>query len=187
MIVTPPYWFWKSELPDSVCDAIIAEGLKLDLKEAVVGYGGDSRVDPNIRKSKTGFFLASSWVSAITTMYMSRANESAWKFGITQPQAPQFTMYGLNEFYDFHRDETQYDYITEDSIQKDFRKLSVVIFITDPNEYEGGEFEFDGFTPEIKDRGSIMVFPSFLNHRVKPVTKGTRYSIVNWFVGPPFR
>ena len=69
--------------------------------------------------------------------------------------------------------------------------------LTGPESYEGGEFEFrftndDGKTEdiickEIIPKGSIVVFPSFIHHRVKPVTKGTRYSLVMWSCGEPFK
>ena len=74
--------------------------------------------------------------------------------------------------------------------------------LTDGSEYEGGELEFDfrNYDPHIRDelkhlkqakeilpKGSIVVFPSFVWHRVKPVTKGTRYSLVMWNLGYPFK
>jgi PKHD-type hydroxylase len=72
------------------------------------------------------------------------------------------------------------------------------MFLSAPEDYEGGELEFDfrNMDPdkptirkcaEIKPRGSIVVFPSHVWHRVKPVTKGTRYSLVIWNLGYPFR
>jgi PKHD-type hydroxylase len=72
------------------------------------------------------------------------------------------------------------------------RKLSMTIQLSEPNEYEGGEFEID---PEfgvldqavIKQRGTVLVFPSFLRHRVAPVTSGIRRSLVCWAEGPKFR
>jgi PKHD-type hydroxylase len=77
------------------------------------------------------------------------------------------------------------------------RKLSVTCSLSDPKDYKGGELEFqfrnrDDPTPtrpclEILPRGSIVVFPSFVWHRVKPVTEGTRYSLVIWNLGYPFR
>ena len=74
--------------------------------------------------------------------------------------------------------------------------------LTDGSEYEGGELEFDfrNYNPNMRDeskhlrkaqeilsKGSIIVFPSFLWHRVKPVTKGVRYSLVMWSLGYPFK
>ena len=55
------------------------------------------------------------------------------------------------------------------------------------DEYEGGEFEFFAKDTILSKRGTIIVFPSYMQHRVKPVTKGTRYSLVTWFCGEPFQ
>jgi PKHD-type hydroxylase len=73
----------------------------------------------------------------------------------------------------------------------------LLVQLSDPKDYKGGELEFqfrntDDPTPtrpclEILPRGSIVVFPSFVWHRVKPVTEGTRYSLVIWNLGYPFR
>ena len=80
------------------------------------------------------------------------------------------------------------------------RKLSVSVQLSEPDSYEGGEFEqmyisqtTDGIIEkkvdtltEVSSRGSILVFPGFVWHRVLPVTKGTRRSLVGWVVGEPF-
>ena len=71
------------------------------------------------------------------------------------------------------------------------RKISVTINLSDPKDYEGGSVEFDvggktkGFG--IKEQGAIILFPSYMLHRVKPVTKGVRKSLVLWVGGKPFR
>ena len=73
------------------------------------------------------------------------------------------------------------------------RKLSMTVLLND--NYEGGEFQFvtynkeecDINTPEFNKTGSIVVFPSDVEHRVTPVTKGIRYSLVVWFLGSPFK
>ena len=71
----------------------------------------------------------------------------------------------------------------------------MVCQLSDPSDYKGGELEFSFPTPEnrnissIKEiitQGSIVVFPSFIWHRVKPVTEGTRYSLVIWSIGNNF-
>lgn len=70
------------------------------------------------------------------------------------------------------------------------RKLTVVIQLTDPSEYqEGTTVVLDGEEqiPLKKERGSINIFPSFLTHRVDPITQGTRHALVTWVAGPPFR
>ena len=75
------------------------------------------------------------------------------------------------------------------------RKLSMTINLTDPNTYEGGDLMFDFGEndgskckiEEAREQGTIIVFPSFLQHCVSPVTKGIRYSLVNWTLGRPFK
>jgi PKHD-type hydroxylase len=74
--------------------------------------------------------------------------------------------------------------------------------LTDGSEYQGGELEFDfrNYDPHMRDeskhrvqckeilpKGSIIIFPSFVWHRVKPVRSGTRYSLVVWHLGRPFK
>ena len=76
-------------------------------------------------------------------------------------------------------------------------KLSIVITLVDGSEYEGGDLEMNfrhknkvdeiKKITEIREKGSVIVFPSFIWHRVTPVTAGTRYSLVNWNLGFPFR
>ncbi|MDB2656544.1 2OG-Fe(II) oxygenase [Crocinitomicaceae bacterium] len=70
------------------------------------------------------------------------------------------------------------------------RKLSVTVQLSDPDEYEGGDLEFMINHKTVKaprKKGTIVVFPSFIMHRVTPITKGTRQSIVGWVSGPPYR
>lgn len=177
MISDPLYWSWKKELPDSLCQLIIEEGLKLDISDAVVS--DENQLDESIRKSKIGWFNNNSWVSGIIRHYVNLANEQAWKFELSGNENPQFTIYNEGGFYDFHEDSSL--------LTDNMRKISAVVTIADPNDYDGGDFEFgDGTLPDIRERGSIVVFPSFNHHRVTPVTKGTRYSLVSWFYGPRF-
>lgn len=77
------------------------------------------------------------------------------------------------------------------------RKLSLTLNLTDPNDYEGGNLMFDygphhvgdryHICEDIRPRGSIIIFPSYIYHQVTPVTKGTRYSLVMWSLGYPFK
>ena len=76
------------------------------------------------------------------------------------------------------------------------RKLSCTLLLNDPNDYDGGQFEFDYRNTnqsnkkqvnELNQIGSILIFPSFVWHKVFPITKGVRYSLVAWYLGLPFR
>ena len=77
------------------------------------------------------------------------------------------------------------------------RKLSMTINLNAPGDYEGGNLKFD-YGPhttgeryhectEIRPQGSIIIFPSYVYHQVTPVTSGTRYSLVLWTLGDPFK
>ena len=111
----------------------------------------------------------------------------------------QFTEYKKGQFYDWHCDsyEEPYNKPENQNVHNKLRKLSMTVSLTDPDEYEGGDLEFDfrntdeGSQPriceEIRKKGSVIIFPSFVWHRVKPVTKGIRHSLVCWNLGYPFR
>ena len=83
-----------------------------------------------------------------------------------------------------------YDWHIDCDSSTSFRKISMSIQLSDPNDYEGGELQL--FTKKTittlpKDKGTIIFFPSFLLHRVTPVTKGKRISLVAWITGPQFK
>jgi PKHD-type hydroxylase len=75
------------------------------------------------------------------------------------------------------------------------RKISMTLFMNDPSEYEGGEFDLEIYKPETDcryetfklKRGSAIFFQSDVWHRVRPVKSGVRKSIVAWFYGPPYK
>ena len=110
----------------------------------------------------------------------------------------QITRYKKGGFYKFHRDGRGDHLSTYDKPDKEFlhghvRKLSMTVLLND--NYEGGEFQFATYnkeeceihTPEFNKTGTIIMFPSDMEHRVAPVTKGIRYSLVVWFLGPSFK
>ena len=114
-------------------------------------------------------------------------NEKFFQFEITHGESIQLTRYKSTEggFYNTHADVPRDAWV-------DCRKLSIVIQLSDPDEYEGGEFVFNGRKlideiPHLKEAGSVIMFPSYCQHSVLPVTKGTRYSLVNWLRGPKFK
>ena len=113
----------------------------------------------------------------------------------------QFTKYEKGQFYDWHCDSWDKPYVTQnqqDPSNGKIRKLSVTVSLSD-KDYKGGELEFDfrNMDPdkkpnikkctEILPKGSLVVFPSFVWHRVCPVKKGSRYSLVIWNLGCSFR
>ena len=145
------------------------------------------------------------WIYKEIHPYIHEANRLAgWNFEWDWSESCQFTKYKVGQFYDWHCDswDKPYDKADDPNTNGKIRKLSVTISLSDPSEYEGGNLEFDFRNQvdwernkkskikectEIRPRGSIIVFPSFVWHRVNPVTRGTRYSLVIWNLGRPFR
>ena len=91
--------------------------------------------------------------------------------------------YKEGDFYEWH-----YDVNWEGTTLYD-RKLSLVIQLSDEEDYEGGNFEFKDLEQPVgfRSQGSILVFPSYITHRVTEVTKGQRNSLVCWMEGPRWR
>jgi PKHD-type hydroxylase len=145
------------------------------------------------------------WIYKEIHPYIHQANRDAdWNFDWDFSESCQFTKYGVGQHYGWHCDswDKPYDKPDDPNSNGKIRKLSVTVSLSDPSEYEGGNLEFDFRNQvdwerdkkskikectEIRPRGSIIVFPSFVWHRVNPVTKGTRYSLVIWNLGRPFR
>lgn len=195
MYLTHDYYYFIEAIDKKTCNKIIEIGGK-DFDEAVVGHGGPvNSVDKKIRTSKVAW-TSDQWVYDLIWPYMQEANEQAgWRYDITGAEEVQIGKYEEGGFYDFHKDGKSDNLGVYNTPENKFkhgnvRKLSMSIILND--DYEGGNFQFAKVneavhTPDFNKLGSVIVFPSFMMHRVEPVTKGTRYSLVTWFVGPPFK
>jgi len=116
--------------------------------------------------------------------FIQAANENHFGFGdVRVTENAQFTEYPVGGFYDWHMD-------CDINMQHEppVRKISMTLLLNDPSEFEGGHLELGapGKFGELK-QGHAIAFASFINHRVQPVTKGVRQSLVVWFGGKPFR
>ena len=120
-------------------------------------------------------------------------NKQEWNYNIDGLDAVQYGIYPVGGKYDWHRDDEMDPPILNN--KKLMRKLSMTIWLNDPNEYEGGELDIEIQGPRADQRyetlklskGSIVIFKSDKWHRVRPVTSGVRKSLVTWFRGPPLR
>ena len=205
------FWYYSKALPIKFCNEILQEGIfqKEKMEKAVVGATPKGNLskkqikDLNKQRNSNIVWLSNKWIYKEIMPFVFEANKLAkWNFNLNGYEICQFTKYNLNQHYDWHCDAWTAPY-GEDQKDKNLvgkvRKLSVTVSLSNPDEYEGGELEFDfrntkpnkktnfKSCTEIKEKGSLVVFPSFVWHRVKPVTKGIRHSLVIWTLGESFK
>ena len=165
-------------------------------EERKTGKKDDYKSDPKTRISDVAW-CNDQWLYDIIFPYMNQANDEAgWRYDIKAAESAQITRYKKGGFYNFHHDGmgdhlSTYNDQTNAFIDGHVRKLSMSVMLND--NFDGGAFEFASYQKEEctitsieATAGSVIVFPSSMEHRVAPITKGTRYSLVIWFVGPPF-
>ena len=171
---------------------------ELTAEERITGEKLIPGIDKKSRISDV-VWTADQWIYDTIWPYMEQANEQAgWKYDIRNAESMQITRYKKGGFYYFHKDGrgdhlSAYDIPNNKFLHGHVRKLSMTVLLN--SNYEGGEFQFAIIeneeckisTPEFNKTGMIIVFPSDMEHRVAPVTKGIRYSLVVWFLGPPFK
>ena len=120
-----------------------------------------------------------------------QANNDAYGFHIDDIEACQFGLYeeSAKGHYTWHIDFKGFN----ETQDKKMRKISVVIQLSEPTEYEGGELQlkYSNYSRQEKSdilkKGSVITFPSFVEHRVTPVTKGKRISLIGWVVGDAWK
>jgi PKHD-type hydroxylase len=149
-----------------------------------------------VRKSNIAFFPTNEenqwWTSRINHC-LSTVNDQAFDFILTGFIGFQYTEYDSDgSHYDWHMDTflgAPEEAVKAGQFDSHMRKLSLSIILSDPDEYEGGILEVDagGVDKPMQNKGDFIFFPAFVRHRVTPVTKGKRKSIVVWAVGPKFR
>jgi PKHD-type hydroxylase len=175
------HWYWNRKLSVDFCEAVLNERKQLVEQEGLLITENKDLL--KIRNSKVCWLPANHWLEGLLANHAAYANDATgWNFKLSRPESVQLAKYSVNEFYNWHIDVNFLS--TRDSM----RKISVVCLLNDPSEFEGGDFQFRISEEEIitipLERGDILAFPSFVDHRVTPVTSGTRYSAVNWVNGP---
>lgn len=170
-------WFVKHDfLSEENCDQLIDESKNFLEKATVM----DSNTD--IRNSQVRWYNKDNKITTYVKKEIIKMAKDLYKFPISKIAPLQYTLYDKNMFYDWHGDSTDNPY----DLHLD-RDISATVLLNNPSEYEGGFFQFN--TP--RDvcsiqllKGSIVVFPSLLTHRVTRVSKGTRHSLVAWGTRP---
>ena len=206
-------YYTYSELPSEMVDILVKDLKKYDesIKESVVrdDEGNPSvEVTKGLRKSSNAWVESSNWIGGFIWYYIMRANRENFMYDIIDIDSGhiQYTEYQKGEYYNWHNDDDIGRCMINDKLMTSadnhgeniailngeyIRKLSFSIQLSDPEDYEGGELEFNVnnegcfFAPNKK--GTIIIFDSRINHRVREVKSGVRKSLVGWVVGPRWK
>lgn len=180
---------WTNAFSEEELEKIVYIGENKVVESSILGNGSCTE---DIRKSKNSWIYENDapWLYDRLTKIANKLNSNFYNFSLEGLEALQYTIYSDNSsHYDWHMDMIVGNPLNDlnTPIQ---RKLTLVLQLDSEENYEGGNLEiFAGgsVTPINKEKGSVVAFPSFALHRVTPVTKGTRRTLVAWFQGPDWR
>lgn len=184
--------YFKSYFSKEYCEEFLKKSLEINPQEGRMGVEGDVS-NSSTRRSKVRFINYNNpnftdmfdklWKMAI------RANSDFFNIHITKLDYIQVAEYDAS-YQGEYKEHQDVFWLNNDPIYH--RKITCLIQLSDPNSYEGGDFEIldivDSPNKEhIREQGTVIFLPSFLYHKAHPVTKGTRYSVAAWFEGPKWR
>jgi PKHD-type hydroxylase len=194
-MITEPRW--KSYIVETTkpiltplqCKMVIEAGREEPKQNAYVGNNKGTKGGVIDTKTRTSHI---SWIpfSKMADMYkdiekiMKTTNGNHFGFdGMQITEMAQYTEYPEGGFYEWHVDND-----VNCQHEPPVRKISMTCLLSPENEFEGGDLELmaEGKVAKIK-QGHAIFFASFIRHRVKPVTRGIRKSLVMWFGGTPFK
>lgn len=178
-----PFAWWEDGFSQDEIDWLQQKAISAKVDATVFG----DNLNTDVRRSKLNWMSANDetrWVYEKLSHIASRLNEDYFGFDLT----------GFGEHIQMtnYSSENQGEY----KLHQDFggdrasRKLSMVMQLSDPSDYDGGELQIminGRLTPMQKKRGLIIAFPSWTLHQVTPVIRGTRQSLVTWVSGPGFK
>ena len=178
------YFNVKDIFTKEECDRIINSFSDVTLKKSVV----EKENNKSPRKNKTAWVEMNNdndWIYQRLQGVASHFNKEHFKFNLewARLELIQFSKYEKGDYYTWHMDLGN----NPNSIG---RKISLVVQLSDPGKYDGGELQMGLIDDEAytayKDKGSVTIFSSTMRHRVTPVTRGVRYSLVAWVCAVPF-
>ena len=192
MIITEPKW--KSLIVETTgpiftpeqCQLIINAGRSEPVQDGQVGGGNGGVVDTKTRTSHISWIPFNKMPEMYSTLeqIVNKTNNNHFGFeGVKITEQAQYTEYPAGGFYDWHIDS---DIVGMN--EPPVRKISMTCLLSHESEFEGGGLELmsDGKIARPK-QGQAIFFASYIRHRVIPITKGVRKSLVMWFGGPSFR
>jgi PKHD-type hydroxylase len=185
----------KQYLSRELCEQIIKKCKERELKNATIGSLGSKsmREDNIIRRSRICFIKKNDpefdFLFKQLLIDVMEVNNEWFKFHLSKLDTIQFAEYD-SEYKGTYQKHMDVFWMNNDP--EYHRKISLIIQLSDENSYEGGELQFFELSQypkkeEIRQQGTAIFFPSFIEHQLNPVTKGRRYSLVCWFDGPKWK
>jgi PKHD-type hydroxylase len=190
------YYYYPGYFSDAACEKI-SNSVKTN---NVAKVDGNQIPKDHVRKTQVGF-TSENFIYDLICPVIQEANiKAGWNYDITWYEPAQIGKYADGGHYDWHNDSNGKTYKSQDpNFDGKLRKLSCSVILSDRAEYEGGNLQFaaecspNNTEPEILEnpsynkKGSVIIFPSHVWHRVTPVTSGIRKSCVLWCLGPAFK
>lgn len=180
----------SSDLFAELADEIVAKLDPTPRSAATVGYPGAQTLSPTIRRTEIAAFKREDGVGHIFDFInegIGRANKAMWLADVGEVVSLHYLVYRAEDagHYDWHQDEKLEDNRAHQ------RKLSFIMLLSDPVEFSGGAFQFKydngSIAEHLRQKGATIIFPSYKMHRVTPVVRGIRRSLVAWAEGPRWR
>lgn len=169
-----------AEIPTQICDLAMVDFATILPIDAAM-EADSSLVNHAVRNTTVRFIPENHWLTGVMYHIGLQANKvHGWDLNVDSNEHIQYAEYEEGQHYDWHIDTFILSGRPLD------RKITVVCLLNDPSEFEGGNLEFRDNAAPLK-KGSVIAFPSFIQHRVTPVTKGIRRSATLWLTGPAFR
>jgi PKHD-type hydroxylase len=200
-------WYY-SDIPEDIVE-VIEKDLSINFDSQM----GDSKLmgdalNKDKRNSQNAWVPSSHWLGGFMWHYITRANRENFLYDLRciDGESMQYTQYGPGQFYSWHNDAgiagaykpqavgNRVDGLANDFVNENIelvRKLSFVLQLSDPDDYEGGNLQLLDESGKSyiapRKRGTVILFDSRTQHRVLPVKSGLRKSIVGWTVGPRWK
>lgn len=200
-------WYY-TDIPEDIISILEEDIFKKFNDDMLDSKLAGDRLNKDKRNSKNAWIPTNHWIGGFLWHYVERANRENFLYDIrnVDSESLQYTKYSPGDFYTWHNDAgIQNHYkpktvgnngtdLAQDFINQNcelVRKLSFVLQLSDPSEYEGGNLQLideegkNYFAP--RKRGTVIIFDSRTQHRVLKVKSGERKSIVGWVVGPRWK
>lgn len=189
MELRPLWQMWEQAIPHEVIDEFSMKFRSVSSIDGHTGHVSDHEVRDNIRGATVKLVDNIPGVESLILPFINDANENAFQFDIEKIETVRYTAYSEGDYAAASKDwHTDINFVHGFPFD---RKLTVHVQMSDFHESQGGDFEFkwaeNPSTDALSKKGTVLVFPSYLDHRISKVTSGSNRNITAWVQGPNWR